>query len=236
MVSASCHQEDVAIERGHIVLRLSTDDAVSTRALQDVSNVETWHANVSNESETLYDGLIGNGLETMLFDAGVYAIDVRNYDTMADANNASNGWGAAYHEGSASNVLVSAGGTAYVNISCGRALNAKFRLDYSEFSGVIDGFAITVPRTITFSHADGTLANEAFFAPNATITYTITYTIAGETKTTTARTLTLGGAATVSTLRIKSDIHGQLSISLTCDNEFEGDAQSDITIDGASGK
>ena len=143
--------------------------------------------------------------------------------------------GDAYYEGSTNDIEVSAGGTAYVHVACGRALNAKFRLDYSEFSGIINALAITAPKTLTFAYNEGTLANEAFFSPRSSLTYTITYTIGDETKTTEPATLTLGDAATVSILKIKSDIYGIVTVSLTCDNEFEGGAESDITIDATSG-
>ncbi|MBQ7180114.1 MAG: DUF4493 domain-containing protein [Bacteroidaceae bacterium] len=236
LLLTACQQDaSLAPGQGHICLRLSADDVLQTRAQQDVDDPSSWYAVISNDSETLYNKKIGEGLSAQTFDAGTYSISVRNYDTPEAAIDANSGWGDAYHTGEASDIEVSAGGTAYVHIACGRSLNAKFRLDYSEFSGIINSLSITAPKTLTFAYADGTLANEAFFEPLATLTYTITYTIAEETKTTEPQTMTLGGAATVSILKIKSDIYGTLSISLTCDNEFEGDAQSDIIIDGASG-
>lgn len=238
LLFSACQQADeptLTGGKGHIQLRLSADNGVSTRAMQDVEDVSTWYAVVSNGNETLYDQQISGELGARAFDPGTYSIDVRNYNNVDAANAAKDGWGDAYYTGSASDIEVSAGGTAYVHIACGRALNAKFRLDYSEFSGIIDALTITAPKNLTFSYTAGTLANEAFFAPNTTLAYTITYTIGSETKTTEPKTLTLGNSATVSILKIKSDIYGVLSISLTCDNEFEGDAESDITIDAASG-
>ena len=234
---AACQQEEpLARGQGHICLRLSADDALQTRALQDVADPSSWYAVVTDASSTLYDAQIGDVLGAMDFDAGTYNIAVRSYDNAAAALAANDGWGDAYHEGTANDVEVSAGGTAYVHIACGRALNAKFRLSYSTFSGVINAFTVTAPKAITFAYADGTLSREAFFAPNATLTYTITYTLGGNTKTTEPQTLTLGGAATVSTLVLKSDINGELNIRLTCDDEFEDDAQADIVINGATGK
>lgn len=235
----ACQQEDVSAlqsGKGRICLRLSADYAAQTRALQDIDDPSTWFAIVSDGASTLYDQQIGDRLEALDFEAGTYDIAVRSHDDLSAAVAANNGWGAAYFEGSADGVEVSAGGTAYVHVACGSALNAKFRISYSEFSGIIDALSITVPKTLTFAYADGTLAREAFFAPNAAITYTITYTLGGITKTTEPQTLTLGGAATVSTLAIKSDINGELSISLSCDDEFLDDAESDITINGATGK
>ncbi len=233
-----CSQQDdgfAVTEKGYIQLRLSADNGALTRAMQDVDDISTWYAVVSNDAGILYDQQIGSELGTRSFDPGTYSIDVRNYNNVDVANAAKYGWGDAYYTGSASDIEVSAGGTAYVHIACGRALNAKFRLDYSEFSGIINAFSITSPKTITFAYADGTLANEAFFPPKTALTYTVTYTIGNETKTTEQQTLTLGDEATVSILKIKSDIYGMLTVSLTCDNEFEDDAESDITIDAASG-
>lgn len=231
-------QQDTSLapaDKGYIQVRLTADDDASTRAVRDVADIETWYAVVSDGTETLYDQQIGSELGTRAFNPGTYSVTVRNYDDINAANAAKDGWGAAYHMGSTSGIEVSAGGTAYVHVACGRAFNAKFRLDYSEFSGIINALTITSPKTLTFAYDDGTLANEAFFSPRSSLTYAITYTIGEETKTTAPATLTLGDAATVSTLKIKSDIYGILSVSLTCDNEFEGDAESDITIDATSG-
>ena len=221
--------------KGYIQLRLSADDALRTRAMQDVADVSSWYAIVSDETETLYDKQIGSELESIPFEPGTYSISVRNYDNMDAANATNDGWGDAYHTGTASDIEVSAGGTAYVHIDCGRALNAKFRLDYSQFSGIINALTITESKPLIFAYADGTLAREAFFLPRTTLTYTIEYTLAGTTKTTEPQTLTLGEAATVSILSIKSNINGGITVSLTCDDEFEGDAEAEIVIDGVTG-
>lgn len=238
LLLASCQQDEAPAptgNQGHIQLRLTTDDALRTRTMQDVSDVSTWYAVVSNGTQTLYNQQIGNQLEAMPFDPGTYAIDVRNYDDVDAANLANDGWGAAYHTGQASGIEISAGGTAYVHIACGRAHNAKFRLDYSHFSGIINTLTVSTPKQLTFSYADGTLTRQAFFPPGSTLTYTINYTIAGSTKTTEPQTLTLGDAATVSTLAIKSDISGGITVSLTCDDAFEGETETDLVIDGTSG-
>ena len=240
LVLAACQQAEDEVcpattGQGHICLHLSADDALRTRTIQDVADASTWYAVVSNETGTLYDQQIGTELEARPFDAGTYAISVRNYNDADAANSANGGWGAAYHTGTASDIEVSAGGTAYVHINCGRALNAKFRLDYNEFSGIINAFTISTPKQLTFAYNDGTLAREAYFPPQTTITYTINYTIGADTKTTAPATLTLGGAATVSILRIKSDIHGNINLSMTCDDAFEDDANTEIDIDGTNG-
>lgn len=237
LVLAACQQEDglIATDKGYIQLQLSADDGLSTRAMQDVDNVSTWFAVITKDGDTVYNQPIGNVLGDRPFNPGIYSISVRSHNNADAANLSDNRWGEAYHTGKATNVEVSAGGTAYVHISCDRALNAKFRLDYSEFSGIINAFTISAPKSLVFSYAAGTLAREAYFAPNTTITYTINYTLGTETKTTEAQTLTLGDAATVSILRIKSDIHGTVSLSLICDDEFEDNATSFIDIDGATG-
>ncbi len=204
--------------------------------MQDVVDVTTWYAIVSNAGGTFYNQQIGNELGARSFDPGTYAISVRSHNNADAANSSDNGWGEAYHTGESNNVEVSAGGTAYVHIACGRALNTKFRLDYSEFSGIINAFTISNPKNLTFAYVDGTLAREAYFAPNSTLTYSINYTLGDVTKTTDEQTLTLGGAATVSILKIKSDIHGIVSLSLTSDDEFEGDADAEINIDGTTGR
>ena len=237
---AACQQTDETEQlassgKGYIRLRLSTDETLRTRAMQDVSDISSWYAAVSNGDGTLFDQQIGNALDTRLFEPGTYNITVRNYDNANAANTANNGWGDAYHMGEANNVEVSAGGTAFVHINCGQALNAKFRLDYSQFSGIINTLSIQTPKQLTFAYADGTLTREAYFPPQTTITYTINYTIGDDTKPTEPATITLGGAATVSILRIKSDIHGDIRVTMTYDSEYEGDANAEIDIDGTNG-
>ena len=235
----ACQQEEENTPgggKGYIALSVATDEVAATRAMQDVADISNWYAVVTADGTTLYDNQIGSTLTSQPFEPGTYTISVRSHADAEAANAAAGGWGEAYHTGTASDIEVSAGGTAYVHVACGRAQNAKLRLDYAAFSGIIDAFTISTPKQLTFAYADGTLSREAFFPPLTTLTYTITYTIAGETKTTMAQQLTLGAAATVSTLRIKSDISGGVSVSLTCDDAYEGDDEAVIDIDGAGVK
>ncbi len=222
--------------KGYIQLSLSADDDQPTRAIQDVSNVGTWYAVLMNATgEILYDRQIGTELSTIPFEAGMYSVSVRNFNDMAEANLSDEGWGSAYHEGEATDVELSAGGTSYVHVNCGRALNAKFALNVAEFSGIVNTVTIYAPRSVVFSYANGTLSREAFFAPQTMLTYTINYTLGTETKTTEPQVLTLGDAATVSTLYIRSDVNGGISISLTCDSEYEEEDYPEILLDGPSG-
>lgn len=236
-VACQSNEEQLApTGKGYIQLSLSADDDLQTRAIRDVSNVSTWYAVVTNAAnETLYDQQIGTELSTIPFDAGTYSVSVRNYDNMAEANLAKEGWGDAYHTGTATDVELSAGGTSYVHVNCGRALNAKFMLNYAEFSGIVNNLTIYAPRSLTFSYANGTLSNVAYFMPQTMLTYTINYTLGTETKTTEPQVLTLGAAATVSTLYIRSDVNGSLAISLTCDNEYAGEDNPEILLDGPAG-
>ena len=219
----ACQQEEENTPgggKGYIALSVATDEVAATRAMQDVADISNWYAVVTADGTTLYDNQIGSTLTSQPFEPGTYTISVRSHADADAATAAAGGWGE----------------TAYVHVACGRAQNAKLRLDYTAFSGIIDAFTISAPKQLTFAYADGTLSREAFFPPLTTLTYTITYTIAGETKTTAAQQLTLGAAATVSTLRIKSDISGGVSVSLTCDDAYEGDDEAVIDIDGAGVK
>ena len=162
----ACQQEEENTPgggKGYIALSVATDEVAATRAMQDVADISNWYAVVTADGTTLYDNQIGSSLTSQPFEPGTYTISVRSHADADAANAAAGGWGEAYHTGTASDIEVSAGGTAYVHVACGRAQNAKLRLDYTAFSGIIDAFTISTPNQLTFAYADGTLSREALF-------------------------------------------------------------------------
>ena len=138
----------------------------------------------------------------------------------------------------AATVTVEAGTTKPVAIDCGKAKNAQFSINSTNFSGSALAVNVTSPRTLTFSNTanPSTIGNEAFFAPNAELTFTITYTINDIPKTSAAKTFTLGGAGTASTLTIASNQNGTISVTITYDDAYTDGSSSTINIDGASGE
>lgn len=235
----SCSSEEDLMSTegyGFINLDVSNDDAMVTRDVQDVTNVSTWYAKVNNGTSDVYNEQIGTKLATQPFAQGTYSVTVSNYASLSAANNAKDGWGDAYYEGETeSDITVTAGQTTDLAIACGKAKNAKFKLNTSGFSGTINEVVVENSRKVTFKSSDGTLSKEAFFVAGDKLKYTINYTINSITKTTAEKTLTLGGAATVNTLTIKSNSNGTINVTITYNDSFTTGTEASIEFDAATG-
>lgn len=247
--ACSNDEENVLSDKGYINLNVTTDDMVATRATQNAT-VADWYAVVTNgDGDAVFGTVatkaqIGTTLATTPLNAGEYTIAVSNFPDNDDWLTANGGFGAAYYEGSADNQEVKAGDTKNVDISCGKAQNAKFSIASAGFNGTALSVDVTSPRTLSFDKACSTIGEptntapintDAFFAAREELTYTIHYTINGITKTSTAKTFTLGAAGSASTLTISSDSNGKLSVSITYDNEYDAGNTQEIEINGATG-
>ena len=239
--ACSSDEENVKADKGYLNLGVTMDNAIATRATQN-ANAAEWYAVVTNgDGDAVYGtietkALISTTLSTTPLNAGSYNVAVANFATDEAWLTENGGFGAAYYEGNASSQTVTAGATTNVEIACGKAKNAKFNIAWSGFSGTALTVNVTTPRALTFDKAEGTIGNDAFFAPGAALSYTITYTINGITKTSDAKTLTLGEAGTASTLTIKSNTNGTISVSITYDDEFDTGNPDEIEIDAATGE
>ena len=80
-----------------------------------------------------------------------------------------------------------------------------------------------------FDHA------ESFFAPDAVLSYTISYTINGNEKVTSAKTLTMGAAGTAKKLTIASNTNGTITLSITTE-DFDEAVEETLTFDAATGE
>ena len=237
----ACTNEDSNLDAnmGYIKVNVTTDE-VATRAN---ANAAEWYAVVTNGDGDAVFGtvankaVIGTTLATTPLAAGSYNIAVANFATADAWLTANGGFGAAYYEGDASSQTVTAGQTSNVAIECGKAKNAKFSIVSSGFSGTALAVNVTAPRALEFSTAanPSTIGNEAFFTAGAELTYTITYTINGITKTSAAKTFTLGAAGSASTLTIASNQNGTISVTITYDDEYSAGSTNTVNIDAATG-
>ena len=248
--ACSNDEENVLSDKGYINLGVTIDNTLATRATQDAT-VADWYAVVTNGDGDAVFGtlatkaLIGTTLATTPLNKGSYNVAVANFADDDDWLTANGGFGAAYYEGSADNQEVKAGETKEVSISCGKSQNAKFSIASGGFNGSALKVDVTSPRTLSFDKACTTIGTptntapintDAFFAPKAELTYTITYTINGINKTSTAKTITLGDAGSASTLTISSDSNGKLSvITITYNDEYGKGNNQEIEINGATG-
>ena len=243
----ACMNEEDGLDanKGYINLGVTIDDAVVTRATQNAT-VADWYALVTNSDGDAVFGtlpstkaLIGTTLSsTALTSSKTYNIAVSNFEDDDDWLTANDGFGAAYYEGNASSVSVSAGATTNVPIACGKAKNKKFAIVSSGFSGTALAVNVSAPRALTFSTSStpSTIGKVAFFdADDNALTYTITYTINGITKTSAAKNFPLGAAGSASTLTIASNQNGTISVTITYDDDYTSGEGQTITIDAGTG-
>ena len=244
--STSCtnfdENEPKAVEGyGYISLSASSDNSVVTRTEQTVEDVDSWYAWVKDNAGTYAYGseetgkLIGEGLKTQAFKAGEYGVVVSNYATETAWAEANDGFGAAYYISESTSVTVTSGTTQTVNVACGKAKNAMFKVVNTADNVTKLDVKVSAPRELTFSLEEGTLDKESFFKAEETLKYTIEYTIGDKTGTISDKELTLGAAATKSTLTIKSTDTGLITVEITYDDEFDEGNSGEIVIDPATG-
>lgn len=228
-------------EYGYIKLSASADDVMVTRGEQ-TADLSKWYATVKKGETVVYGSdtkkaLISSELEQKKLIPGEdYTVSVANYADNEEWVKANNNYGDAYYEGEITSVKVEAGKQTQVSIPCGRAKNAKFVVNASDFAGEELEVKVTNSRELTFSKADGTIGNEAFFTAGDKLKYEITYSIgAQKNKKIENKELQLGEAATVSTLTISSDQNGTIKVTITYDDTFDTGKNEEIEIDSATG-
>ena len=226
---------------GYIRINTTADDAVITRAAADITTfkAKVYTGGVDGTykwgTKTSY-AAITSDLGTTAMEAATYTGDVRNYDDDDDALAANSGYGAPYWTGSNTVTVVAATSTD-VTVACGKPKNTKLILNAPAFGGTALSLNITAPRTLTFTwDNDGKVFDHsaAFFAPAAELSYTITYTINGNTKTTAAKELTMGAAGTAKKITVASNNNGTISLTITTE-DFDEAVESTITFDAATG-
>lgn len=245
-VSSCSSEEEVNMSGakgvGYISLNTSTEDAVITRA---EANITTFKAKVYTGG---VDGTYAWGtkdtyapitasINTTPMSPTNYVVEVRNYDDMDAALADNSNYGAAYWEGRANVTVVTAKKTP-VTVACGKPKNTKLILNASAFGGTALSLNISAPRGLAFVWNNSTMVfdhAESFFAPEAVLSYTISYTINGISKVTDAKTLTMGDAGTAKKLTIASNTNGTITLSITTE-DFGEAVEETLTFDAATGE
>ena len=211
---------------GYLDLGLTTDNTVTTRAVQSVADLSKWTVKVG---ETAYTG------SSQKFPAGPYTVTASNYANLATANAANENWGDAYYSGRTS-VTLAAGETENVTVVCGTAKNARLAVSFS-LNAAITNCTLTAKKgdnDLVFSASNASTA-KAYYNATSTVNYSVSYTYRGEPRTILNKSVTLGAAATEKKINITANDNGTITISVSYDNTF-GDGGSDtITIDAATG-
>ena len=227
---------------GYISLNTSTEDAVITRAAADITTFKAKVYTGGVEGTYVWGtkdtyASIDASINTTPMSPAEYVVDVRNYDDMAAALTANSNYGAAYWEGQANVTVVTATKTP-VTVDCGKPKNTKLILNASAFGGTALSLNISAPRGLAFVWNNSTKVfdhAESFFAPEAVLSYTISYTINGISKVTDAKTLTMGDAGTAKKLSIASNANGTIILSITTE-DFDEATEETLTFDAATGE
>ncbi|MGM9673844.1 MAG: DUF4493 domain-containing protein, partial [Bacteroidaceae bacterium] len=220
---------DVADNKGYINVSVSADNSMETRASTTVSNTDTWIKKVDDVAWNSGTG----------YSAGSHTVKVSNYASEITALNANDGWGDMYFEGSTT-VTVEQGKTATATVDCGQAKNARLKVAFGTFPNTFSDIKLTATttnssRTKTSFEFTSTTSQLAYFSANESISYTLSWSINGNEKTTTG-TIALAGAATENVITINPNSNGLIEITISADSEFKNGTSETITIDAATGE
>ena len=235
---------------GYIDVNVSNDPVMVTRAEQSVSDLSGWTITATNTDQ---QGLTYDLINSSVVPAGTYKIEVSSHSSMEAANKTGGGnLGAPYYtcetsvEGSSyndqtvnQNVTVNAGRTSTSTIYCGSAKNTRIKLDNQlnqglsedKFSNVsLNADAVDQRPAVTLIHG-----NTAYYNPQTTINYSISYTYGGSPKQITDLQIQTGDAATEKIITLISNSSGQITVTISVNDQFETSVEN-LTFDAATGE
>lgn len=240
----SCGKKIAEVENGvaYLDLGLSQNDEVNiTKAgvtTVTVGDLNKWTVVVkpAGGGEAAYNGLASALMGTAIT-PGDYNIEVYNYADDTAAANAEIGFGAARYYGKIESQNIKAGVNS-VNIACGTAQNARFKVTFNDsFKGICsDDYSLTTsadPVTIVFNK--NTAGQLAYRAAESTVNAKLYYTYNGEAKNPDV-SFRMGVAATEKNVIITANNNGTISISISYDDTFTNADDTTITIDAATGE
>lgn len=224
MAMVSCTNEEIptpAEQYGYINVNVTNEpleeNVAQTRAT--VADYKTWVV-TAGDNDLTKDNKVP---------AGTYTVTAQSHANM-DA--ALEGWGEAYYEGSAENIVVAAGQTATANINCGKAKNGRITTSFN-LADVFTDYSITVgSRGLIFT--EGNETNKAYFEPGS-VTYTLKYKYNGGaemSKTGSVNVL----AGTEHIISVSSNQNGTITVNITYDDTFEDGDDQNINFDAATGE
>lgn len=237
----SCGKKIAEVENGmaYLDLGLSQNDEVNvTKAgVTTVTDLSKWTVVVTpaGGDEAAYTGL-ASALMGKAITPGDYTIEVYNYADDAAAAEAESGFGAARYSGTIANQTLNAG-VNNVNIACGRAKNARFKVTFdSSFTGICstDDYSLTTEVAPVIAFNKGTADKLAYRAAESTVKAELHYTYNGTPKNPKV-SFTMGAAATWKNVNITANDNGTISISISYDDTFTEVGSETITIDAATG-
>ena len=222
MAMASCTNEEIitpAEQYGYINVNVTNEpleeNVAQTRAT--VADYKTWVV-TAGDIDLTKDNKVP---------AGTYTVTAQSHANM-DA--ALEGWGEAYYEGSAKNIVVAAGQTATAEINCGKAKNGRITTSFN-LAAVFTDVSIEVGRELTFNKDNQ--SKKAYFAPGE-VSYTLKYKYNGSEEK------SIGGAVTVAAgtehiISVSSNSNGTITVNITYDETFADGEDQNINFDAATG-
>lgn len=213
---------------GTIVLSVSNDEQV-TRAAKAVADLNGWTVKANDATSEISLTTASTKVK-----AGKYTVSAQSHASEAAALDDNDGWGAAYYEGSAENVVVAAGGTATAKIDCGKARNARLKVQFSLISNFTDYSLTAANRNLVFDKSNSSTAL-AYYGATEVVNYTLTYKYNGVEKTKTG-TITMNGAATENIISISSNDNGTISVTVNYDDTFGTGNSENLVFDAATGE
>lgn len=212
---------------GTIVLSVSNDEQV-TRAAKAVADLNGWTVKANNGSENISLTTASTKVK-----AGTYDITAKSHTDEAAALADNGGWGAAYYEGSTSDVVVDAGKTVHATVDCGKAQNARLKVQFSLISNFTEYSLTAANRNLVFDASNSSTAL-AYYGATEVVNYTLTYKYNGAEKTKSG-TITMKGAATENIISIASNDNGTISVTVNYDDTFETGNSENLEFDAATG-
>lgn len=211
---------------GTIVLSVSNDEQV-TRAAQTVEDLNAWIVKANDGSKDISLTTASTKVK-----AGTYSITANSHTDAAAALAANNGWGAAYYEGSTSDVVVEAGKTVPATVNCGTAKNARLKVQFSLIRNFTE-YSLTAERGLVFN-SDNAASALAYYAATEEVEYTLNYKYNGTPKEITGK-ITMKGAATENIISIASNDNGTISVTVNYDDTFGTGNSENLEFDAATG-
>lgn len=233
LVFTSCSNEvdmfeTIGTPKGTLNVNCTYDTDLSTRAEQNAD--ASWV--IKAGEKTLLQG-------TNTIPAGTYTVTASNYANEAAALAAKNGWGDAFYTGSQPGVVVNKGLNTDITIACGKAKNARMKVNFNLLTSFTDVKLVADPtgRNLEFNSGENK-DKKAYFTANARVYCKLSYTFSGSF-TEKHFDFALAGAATENVITVKTNDNGTITINLskiTYDNEFGAGNGQTITIDAVSGE
>ena len=230
MAMVSCTNEVLTDVDGYGIIALSVNnDETVTRAAKTVADLNGWVVKANNGSEDISLTTASTKVK-----AGTYTVSAQSHASEADALADNSGWGAAYYEGSTSGVVVEPGKTVPATVDCGRAKNARLKVQFSLISNFTE-YSLTAERDLVFN-SDNAASALAYYAATEEVEYTLKYKYNNGAEKTISGTITMKGVATENIISIASNDNGTISVTVNYDDTFSEGNESEIVFDAATGE